>query len=131
MVLSNAISPTTTVNQNLVAESSGPHQLYLPILQGGNPNPVGSDTINGNVSDGSQLTSLSIIVRAPNGETMIMAELALTGSDWSYALNPTEAGSYRIWVRAVDEAGNITQTESYEVNVVGLTDRLWLPLISN
>ena len=130
MVLSNAISPTTTVNQNLIAESSGPHQLYLPILQGGNPNPVGSDTINGNVINLLKIAILSIIVRAPNGETTT-EELTLTGSDWSYALNPSEAGSYRIWVRAVDEAGNITQTESYEVEVVGLTDRLWLPLISN
>ena len=66
----------------------------LPILQ------------DGNVSDGSQLTSLSIIVRAPNGKTTT-EELTLTGSDWSYELNPTEAGGYRIWVRAVDEAGNI------------------------
>jgi hypothetical protein len=56
-------------------------------------------------------------------------ELSLIGSQWSYNLDPTEAGTYKLWVRAIDEAGNATQTDAYQVEVYELTEQVWLPMV--
>ena len=121
---------TTTNNTTTTPTQPGAHQLYLPLLQHtGEPTTTPTTTtISGTTTDGGQLTTHSIIVRAPNGDTT-SEELTLTGDQWSHTLNPTQAGTYQLRIRAIDEAGNATQSEAYEVEVYELTERLWLPVI--
>jgi hypothetical protein len=128
-VPTNEGKETTTNKTTTIPNQIGAHQLYLPLLQQTGESPtIDTATINGTTTDGGQLTTHTIIVRAPNGDT-ITEELTLTSDQWSYTLNPTQVGSYRIWIRAIDEAGNATQSEAYEVEVYELTERLWLPVI--
>ena len=90
---------------------------------------VNSATINGTASDAGQIASLSLIIRKPNGDT-ISEVLTLTGDEWAYTLDSPDIGTYNLWVRAIDEAGNATQMGEYEVEVMSL-HQIWFPLISN
>ena len=90
---------------------------------------VNSATINGTASDAGQIASLSLIIRKPNGDTMSEV-LTPTGEEWAYTLDSPDIGTYNLWVRAIDEAGNATQMGAYEVQVISL-HQFWFPLIAN
>ena len=108
---------------------------------------VNNATINGTASDAGQMARLSLIIRKPNGDTITEALTPSTlrqavpelvegqgtasgsaGDEWAYTLDSPDIGTYNLWVRAIDEAGNATQMGPYEVEVISL-NQIWFPMI--
>jgi hypothetical protein len=73
-------------------------------------------TVTGTARDqpaqaGSGVTSVQVtIVRASDTTTLSTGTATLTGTTWSYAYTPTEAGNQVAMVKAVDAAGNAAST---------------------
>jgi subtilisin-like proprotein convertase family protein len=80
----------------------------------------------GIVSDGGQVGGVFITVQSPEG---VYREAAvLDGNAWSYDLHPVSVGIYRLWVTAVDLAGNVATTVPFEVEIRSVT-RTYLPIV--
>ena len=47
-----------------------------------------------------------------------------------YTLDSPDIGTYQLWVRAIDKAGNASQMGAHEVQVMNLY-HTWFPLIAN
>lgn len=74
----------------------------------------------GQLTDGSGIAQLLLEIELPSGNGAVLTEtVALNGDDWSYGLTleSAESGTYFFWLIATDNAGNITRSERYSVNI--------------
>ncbi|MCA9952399.1 MAG: hypothetical protein KDE48_22270, partial [Anaerolineales bacterium] len=100
----DTIAPQITVNQYL-----------SQVAPGG-----GVTTLGGTVTDGDNVAAASIVLYpAAGGSTEV--NLTVTGDQWSYAPD-LALGSYTLFVRALDDAGNEALSSAYALEVVGMAD---------
>ncbi len=110
-------------------------QLGVPL--GGSATPV----LTGTVSDGGGVLIMYALVQAPSGEFSIgevessegvarRGRSARAAANWQFALQPTEVGTYTIWINAVDEAGNTNTVGPFAVEVSEpKVYQYWFPLM--
>ena len=111
------VAPVITVSEVMTAVSYADFYVEVP------PDPASGDDvafaitsttiITGLVTDGSQISQLYLTLERPDGKR-ITETLTLNGSQWSYDLYPHDMGIYRMWIMAVDSAGNATQGGPFE-----------------
>jgi len=120
-VLADNVAPAITVTEVITAVDYTSLLIEIPPeqMEGDDDSPFTITTtrvITGVVTDGGQLDQLFLTLEEPNGQR-ITETLTLSGTQWSYDLSPHGVGVYRVWITAVDTAGNTTQSGSYEIEL--------------
>ena len=83
--------------------------------------------LTGTVSDGGQVGGMFVNVQTPDNTYQEVA--VLDGDVWQYDLRPVSPGRYRLWVNAVDLAGNVTTAGPFEVDVIP-PSQILLPIVA-
>jgi len=74
------------------------------------------EVLTGAISDDTGVAVLEATLQDPEGLIQI-TDLPIVGESWSYSTLPTIAGTYQIWLIAVDEVGNAADLGPYLVQV--------------
>ena len=107
------VAPVMTVTQ-LIATAPLTHSL--PVL-------------NIAATDGSGVAQVLVLVDAPNTTYATLA--TRDGAGWHFDLDPSLIGTYRLWISAYDNAGNVASSGAYQVNVTGpLPYTTFLPIVA-
>jgi hypothetical protein len=94
------------------------HTVYLPLVA------------RSFVSMGSGQLKTEAPIRPKDGALSQTVEFPMAERRvWSYVLRPVQVGRYRLWVTAVDEAGNVTTAGAFEVQVPEELSSIHLPLV--
>jgi hypothetical protein len=87
--------------------------------------------LNGTVTDGSGLASLSIRLRQPDG-SVISQSVSITDGDWEYVPELSMPGPHILTVEAFDPAGNVASHTAFTLSVEGTIGHLlYLPLVTD
>jgi uncharacterized repeat protein (TIGR01451 family) len=84
--------------------------------------------LSGLVSDGGAVSTVRVVVQAPNGDLYAEA-IVLDGTTWAFDLPAgTLDGIYLLWVEAIDAAGNVGIVGPFQITVAERY-RIHLPLV--
>jgi subtilisin-like proprotein convertase family protein len=83
--------------------------------------------LTGTATDGGRVAAVFVTVDGPQGVYLDTA--VLNGNRWRYDLHPLSPGTYRLQVTAVDLAGNLSATPTYDVEIRPVT-HTYLPLVA-
>jgi subtilisin-like proprotein convertase family protein len=72
--------------------------------------------LSGTVTDGGPVPTVEAYVQDPDGVSS-RQQVQRSGDDWSLELEPTLFGRFTVWIRAVDEAGNVEITAPYTTDL--------------
>jgi hypothetical protein len=75
------------------------------------------ERLSGTVSDGSHF-EVYVRVDPPDGHRYRL-KAAVEDDTWTFMPQWTEAGEYRVWVQAIDVAGNMTTAGPYLIEEIG------------
>jgi hypothetical protein len=81
--------------------------------------------LTGMVSDGSAF-DVYVRVEPPSG-VPYRAKAAVSEESWVFTPSWSMPGDYRLWVQAVDIAGNTTTAGPYQIEISNM--RVYLPLV--
>ncbi len=88
----------------------------------------GSHHVSGLVSDGGEVTTVRVVIQAPNGD-LSAEEATLNGTTWAFDLpTGTPDGTYLLWVEAVDAAGNVGIVGPFQITAAERY-HIYLPLV--
>lgn len=80
-------------------------------------------------TDGGGVAQMLVFVEAPNTTYTTLA--MRDGDGWHFDLEPSLIGTYRLWISAYDNAGNVASSGAYQVNVTGpLPYTTFLPIVA-
>jgi hypothetical protein len=104
------VSPVLTVTKALPTAS-----LYQQPISG-TVSPTQTATLAGLVSDGGGVRSVIVLITTPSDRQLVDSAWLANG-EWAYRLSPSEDGDHTLRVMAVDQAGNTSEPQTYQVNV--------------
>jgi len=81
------------------------------------PTPQSIRVLEGTIEDGGQVRQMYAFVVSPSGN-MVNMQVGRDGDAWWFDLTPEETGDYKVWINAVDEAGNAVTVGPFTVTIV-------------
>jgi len=95
-----------------------PPVITVSAIMSGSLGVYTNTVLRGNVSDGTQVNNVFISGYTPLGDFFSApADLTVDGN-WSYDLPSSIAGSYTLWVYAVDQANNQSTVGPFEMTLI-------------
>lgn len=74
-------------------------------------------TLAGTVSDLGAVTNLTVYIQAQSGGPIYTFETLPTNEVFTLSVQLSNLAAYRLWIRAIDDKGNSTNTEPMTINV--------------
>jgi hypothetical protein len=123
--------PADPVALNLIVDNVAPLITATHIVTS-TPFTQSFDVLTGKIFDGSldaggKGLQLSALIEGPN--KTYHESISMQGTNWSYALQPSVPGTYRISVTAYDGAGNTSTVGPYVVDV-NPWHQVYFPLVA-
>ncbi|MCP4537114.1 MAG: DUF11 domain-containing protein, partial [Chloroflexi bacterium] len=105
---------------SITVDNAGPvitmTQVVTYISFAGLTGPV--TVLGGDIADGTGVARLDVLLKNPYNVARTET-LDVSNGQWDYAFQPTEYGTYQIWLTAVDSVGNVTYLGPYPVEANG------------